>query len=153
MKNLTNFVMKNSLTLPSLANKLFKSLGDENDELIYTYTDLFSINLVTQNIERGRCNAFNQHYKSIISDKVFNFVPKELDVNGKICEILEKKDFEFLNKNFKQKNSIQNLINLEILIERKKTDVTNNKLNILAIHEQLPKLNLNKTYLDFDATS
>ena len=36
MEELTNFGMKNSLTLPSLANKLFNSLRDENDEPIYT---------------------------------------------------------------------------------------------------------------------
>ena len=31
MEELPNFVMKNSLTLPSSANKYFKSLRDEND--------------------------------------------------------------------------------------------------------------------------
>ena len=34
MKELTVFGMKNSLTLPSLANKYFNNLKDENDELI-----------------------------------------------------------------------------------------------------------------------
>ena len=45
----------------------------------------------------GRCNAFNQHYKSEISDEVFNIISKELDINGNICELLEKY-FKFLNK-------------------------------------------------------
>ena len=36
----------------------------------------------------GRCNAFNQHYKSENSDEVFNIISKELNVNGNICEIL-----------------------------------------------------------------
>ena len=36
MEELTGFGMKNSLTLPSLANKDFNSLRDENDEPIYT---------------------------------------------------------------------------------------------------------------------
>ena len=31
MEKITNFGMKNSLTLPSLANKYFNSLRDEND--------------------------------------------------------------------------------------------------------------------------
>ena len=44
MHESTNFSMKNSLTLASLANKYFNSLGDENDEPIYTYADPF-INL------------------------------------------------------------------------------------------------------------
>ena len=39
MVELTNFSMKNSLTLPSLANKYFNSLKDQNEEPIYTYTD------------------------------------------------------------------------------------------------------------------
>ena len=36
MEELTGFGMKNSLTLPSLANKYFNSLRDESDEPIYT---------------------------------------------------------------------------------------------------------------------
>ena len=38
MEELTRFGMKDSLTLPSLANKSFYSLGDENDEPTYTYS-------------------------------------------------------------------------------------------------------------------
>ena len=64
MEELTNFGTKNSLTLPSLAKKNFNSLRDENDEPIYTFTDPFMRNFVRQNIKGGRCNAFNQHYKS-----------------------------------------------------------------------------------------
>ena len=41
MEELTGFGMKNSLTLPSSANKFFNSLRDENDQPIYTYTDSF----------------------------------------------------------------------------------------------------------------
>ena len=37
MEELTGLGTKNSLTLPSLANKFFNSLRDENDEPIYTY--------------------------------------------------------------------------------------------------------------------
>ena len=101
MEELTGFGMKNSLTLPSLANKYFNSLRDENDDPIYTYTDTFMRNFVRKAIKGGRCNAFNQHYKSEISDEVFNIICKELNVNGNICEILEKY-FEFLNKYEKQ---------------------------------------------------
>ena len=39
MEELTGFGMKNSSTLPSLANKYFNSLRDESDEPIYTYND------------------------------------------------------------------------------------------------------------------
>ena len=93
--------MKNSLTLPSLANKYFKSLRDENDEPSYTYTDPFMRNFVRKAIKGGICNAFNQHYKSEISDDVFYIISKELNVSGNICEILEKY-FDFLNKYVKQ---------------------------------------------------
>ena len=64
MEELTRFGMKNSLTLPSLANKNLKSLRDENDEPSYTYTDPFMGKFVRQSIKGGRCNAFNQHYIS-----------------------------------------------------------------------------------------
>ena len=101
MEEITGFGIKNSLTLPSLANKYFNSLRDENDEPIYIYTDPFMRNFVRKSIKGGRCNAFNQHYKCEISDEVFNIISKELNVNGNICEILEKY-FKFLNKYEKQ---------------------------------------------------
>ena len=41
MEKLTSFGRKNSLTLPSLANKSFNSLRDENDESTSTSTDHF----------------------------------------------------------------------------------------------------------------
>ena len=71
MEELTGFGMKNSLTLPSLANKYFNSLRDENEEPIFTYTDTFMTIFVRKAIKGGRCNAFNQHFKSEISDEVF----------------------------------------------------------------------------------
>ena len=101
MEALTNFGMKNSLTLPSLANKYFNSLRDEIDDPIYTYTNLFMRNFVRKAIKSGRCNAFNRYYKSEISEEVFNIISEELNVNADICEILEKY-FDFLNEHEKQ---------------------------------------------------
>ena len=72
IEKLTKFAMKNSLTLPSLADKNFDNLRDENDETIYTYIDSFMRNFVRQSKKGGTCNAFNQHCKSEISDEVFN---------------------------------------------------------------------------------
>ena len=46
IEELTGFVMKNSLTLPSLAINYFNSLRDENDETIYFFTDPFMRNFV-----------------------------------------------------------------------------------------------------------
>ena len=58
MEELTNFGMKNSLTLPSLANKHFNSLRDENDEPLYTYTDPFVKKFVRNAFKGDRCNFF-----------------------------------------------------------------------------------------------
>ena len=76
MEELTGFGIKNSLTLPSLANNYFNSLRDETDEPVYTYTDPFMRNFVRKAIKGGRCNSFNQSYKSEISDEVFNIISK-----------------------------------------------------------------------------
>ena len=154
MEEITGFGKKNSLTLPSLANKYFNNLRDEKDELIYTYTDPFMRNFVRKAIKGGRCNAFNQHYLSEISDEVFNIISKELNVNGNICEILEK-FFKFLNKYEKQyaKEFNSKYDEYRDINEKEKTDFINKKLNMLTIHKELSKLDSNKTQMDFDATS
>ena len=97
MEELTVFGMKNSLTLPSLANKYFNRIRDENDEDIYTYNDEYMRHFVRKSIKGGRCSALNQYYKSTVSDKMFNIISKEFNVNGNICEILDKY-FEYTNK-------------------------------------------------------
>ena len=92
MEELTRFGIKNSLTLPSLANKYFNSLRDESDEPIYTYNDEFMRHFVRQSIKGGRCSALNQYFKSNISKEVFNIVSKELDVTGNdnVCDIINE---------------------------------------------------------------
>ena len=154
MEELTGFGMKNSLTLPSLANKYFSSLRDENDEPIYTYTHPFMRNFVRKAIKGGGCNAFNQHYKSEFSDEVFNIISKELNVNGNICDLLEKY-FEFLNKYEKQyaKEFDSKYDDYRDIKEKEKTNYINKKLNRVPIHKELSKLDSNKTQMDFDATS
>ena len=154
IEELTEVGMKNSLTLPSLAKKYFNSLRDDNDEPIYTYTDPFMRNIVRKAIKGGRCNAFNQHYKSEISDEVFNIISEELNVNGNICDILGKY-FEFLHKYEKQyaKEFSSKYDDCRDINEKEKTDFINKKLNMLPIHKELSKLDSNKTQMDFDATS
>ena len=159
MEKLTKFGIKNSLTLPSLANKYFNSLRDENDEPIYTYTDPFMRNFVRKAIKGGRFNAFNQYYKSEITDEVFNIISKELNVfddddSDNVCDILEKY-FEFLNKHEKEyEKEFDSKYNDYRDIDQKENEkYVNKKLNLLSIHKQLSKLNLNKTQMDFDATS
>ena len=58
-------------------------------------------NFVRKAIKGGRCNAFNQYYKSEISDEVFNIISKQLNVNSNICD-LQEKYFKVLNKYEKQ---------------------------------------------------
>ena len=54
MEELTGFGMKNSLTLPSLANKYFNSLKDENDEPVYAYTNPFMRNFLRKANKGGK---------------------------------------------------------------------------------------------------
>ena len=61
MEELTNFGVKNSLTLPSLANKTFNSLRDEDDEPIYTNNDPYMRKFVRNSIKGGRCAALIQY--------------------------------------------------------------------------------------------
>ena len=154
MEELNNFGMKNSLTLPSLANKYLNILRDEDDEPIYTYNDPFGRNLVRKANKGGRCNAFNLHYKSEVSDKVFNIILKEFNVNGNICEILEK-CFEFLNKYEKKyaKEFDSKYGDYRDFDEKEKTEFFNKKFNTLPIHKVLSKVGLYKIQMDFDATS
>ena len=154
MEELTEFGIKNSLTLPSLANKYFNSLRDENDEPIYTYTDPFMRNFVRKAIKGGRCNAFNQHYKSEISNEVFKIISKELNVNGNICNLLEKY-FKFLNE-YENQYAVEfnsKYDDYRDIDQKEKEKYVNKKLNMLPIHQKLSKLDLNKTQMDFDATS
>ena len=154
MEELTGFGMKNSLTLPSLAKKFFNSLRDEKDETIYTYSDPFIRNIVRKAIEGGRCNAFNQHYKSGISDELFNIVSKELNVDGNECDILEKY-FELLNENegLYAKEFGSKYDDYRDIDQKEKTGFINKKVNMLSIHKGLSKLNSIKTQMVYDAIS
>ena len=81
MEELMGFGMRNSLVLPSSANKYFNSLGDERDETIYTYNDENMRYFERKNTKGGRCAALNQYYKSIICDKIFSNASTTLNVN------------------------------------------------------------------------
>ena len=156
MEELTGFGMKNSLTLPSPANKYFNSLREENDEPIYTYNDEFMRHFVRQSIKGGRCSALNQYYKSAISREVFNIISKELNVNGNdnVCEIVNKY-FEHTNE---QRKILEDEYDSQFkdyrdIDEEDRTENIKKELNKLPIHKKLQKLNLNDVMMDFDATS
>ena len=111
-------------------------------------------NFLRKSIKRCRCNAFNQQYKSEISDEVFNNISEELNVNGNMCDLLQKY-FEFLNKYEKQyaKEFDSKYDDYRDINEKGKTDFTNKKLNMLSIHKEASKINSSKTQMDFDANS
>ena len=88
--------MRNKVTLPRLVNKYFNCLTYESDEPIYTYNDECMPYFVRKSIKGGCFAAFNQYYKSSISDEVFNNISTETKVSGNICEILVK-HFEYVN--------------------------------------------------------
>ena len=154
MEELTGFGMKNSLTLPSLANKYFNSLRDENEEPIYTYIDEYMRHFVRKSIKSGRCARCNQFYKSSFSDEVFNIISQESNVKGNICEILDKY-FEYTNK---QRRIIESEYDSEFKgyrdnDEEERTEHVNKELNKLPIHKKFKKLNPNDVMTDFDGTS
>ena len=134
--------MKNSLILPSLANKYFNSLRDENDETIYNYNDEFIRHFGRRSIKSGRCSALNQYYKSNISQEVFNFISKELNVNGNdnVCEIIDKY-FEYTNKQRKIRedeydSKYKDYRDIDV---EKRTEHINKELNKLPIHKRITK--------------
>ena len=148
--------MKNSLTLPALANKYFNSLREENDELIYTYNDEFMRHFVRQSVKGGRCSALNQYCKSSISQKVFNIISKELNVHGddNVCEKINKY-FEYTNERRKiLEDEYDSQFNeYRDNDEEERTEHFNKELNKFPIHKKLQKLNQNDVMMDFDATS
>ena len=154
MEELTGFGLKNSTTLPNLANKYFNNLKDENDEPIFTNADSFMRNFVRQTRKSGRYLALNQLCTSTLSDEVFNIISKEVAVNGNLCEILDL-CFEYTKK---QRKIIEDEYDSQIddyrdNDEEERTKHNNKEFNKLAIHKKLQKLNLNEVTMDFDATS
>ena len=86
--------------------------------------------------------------------KCLIFFSKELNVNGNVCDILEKY-FEFLNEHEKQyaEEFISKYDDYRDIDQKEKTDYTNKTLNMLPNHKELSKLDSNKIQMDFDATS
>ena len=111
-------------------------------------------NFVRKAIKGGRCSAFNQHFKCEIPDEVFNIISKELNVNGIICDLLERY-FVFLNKYEKEyaKEFDSNYDDYRDYNQEEKTDHNNKKLYMLPIPKEWSDLNSKKTQMDFDETS
>ena len=54
MEEITEFSMKDCLSAPGLGWKYFNSMGDENEEPIFTYNDEYVRWFVRQSIKGGR---------------------------------------------------------------------------------------------------
>ena len=110
---------------------------------------------VIQSIKGGRCGSYNQYYKSTDSDEVFNNISKELNVIGKVCEIIDK-DFEYTNKSRK---TLENEYDWQFngygdINQEERSIYINNKLSKSIIHKELQKLNLNvDVMMDYDGNS
>ena len=89
MQAITGFSMKDCLSLPGLGLKYFNSLRTEEDEPIYTYNDKYMRWFVRQSIKGGPFCAFYQYYKSKICDEILKNISEELNVRGKIYDIIE----------------------------------------------------------------
>ena len=130
-------------------------MRDENDEVIYTCNDEFMRHFVTQSIKGGCCSALNQYYKSNISDEVFEIISKELDINGNVCEILEKY-FEYTTKHrkIKENEDDSQLKDYRDNDEEERTEQINKELSKLPIHKKVQKIDVNNDVLmDFDGSS
>ena len=154
MEEIAVFGMKNLTTLPSLANKCFNSLRDENDEPIYACIDPFLRNFVRQSIKGGRCTALNKFCKSAISDEVFNIISKELGVDGIMCEsFVNYSDYTIKHRKFIEEEYDSQFDDYREKDEEERTKHNNKEVNKLRKHKKLQKLNLADVMRGFDATS
>ena len=78
-------------------------------------------------------------------DELFNIISKELDVNGNLCDLLERY-FKLLNKYEKQyaKEFDSKYDDYRDIDQKEKTDYINKELNVLSIPKKLFKLDSKK---------
>ena len=154
MEEITGFGMKNRFTLPSLANKNFISLRDENEEHMYTYNDEYMRYFVRKSIKEKRCLSLNRHFNSSISDGVFNNISTELNVSGNKSEFLDKY-FEYVNKHKKiiKEKHMSKSEDYRDIDKSEKAKHVNDKLSKLPKHFKSKNSDLNKVLIAFDFTS
>ena len=88
MEEITGFLMKDCLSTPGLGLKYLNSLKTE-DEPIYTYNDNYLKWFTRHIVFGGRISAFNQCYKSKISDDIIKIIPNALNFKGNVYDIIE----------------------------------------------------------------
>ena len=154
MEEITEFSMKDCLSLAGLGWKYFNSLRTEEDEPIYTYNDKYMRWFVRQSIKGGRVCAFNQYYKSNHFEDIKRILSKELEVKGCIYDIIEeymrykKKYYDVYEKEYESQFDDYRLEN-----EDDKEKYINEKLSNLKIHKLLKQIEIIDLLWDFDATS
>ena len=155
MEEITEFSMKDCISLPGLGWKYFNSLRTEEDEPIYTYNDKHMRRFVRQSIKGGRVCAFNQYYKSDHYYDIKKILAKELGVrNGNFYVIIEedlrykKKYYDVYEKEYESK-----INDYRDEDEDEKEKYINEKLSNLRIHKLLKQLELILLLWDFDAVS
>ena len=143
MEEITGFSMKDCLSAPGLGWKYFNSMRDENDEPI-----------VRQSIKGGRVCAFNQYYKSKISDDILKIISKELNFEGNVYDIIEAY-MGYKNNHLKIiKEEYESQFDDYRKIDQDEMDENVNKrLGELPVHKLLQQLSLIDLLWDFDAVS
>ena len=150
----TVFSVKDCLSLPGLGWKYFNSLRSEEDEPINTHNDKHMRWSVRQSFFGGRVCTFNQYYKSKKCEKFLKLISEELNLKGKVYDIIEayikyKKDhsksFEGGYENeFDDYRKRDQEVMQEHIIKR---------LSEFLVHKLLQELSLNNLLRDFDAVN
>ena len=153
-QEITGFSIKECLSLPGLGLKYFNSLRTEENEPIYTYNDKYMRWFVRQAAYGGRVCAFNQYYKSKSCDDILKIISKELNVEGKVYDIVEgymkykNKHFEIFEKEYEDQFIDYRNENME-----EKEKYINEKLSNLPIHQLIIQLKIIELLWDFDCVS
>ena len=154
INEITEFSMKDCLSLPGLSWKYFNLLRTEEDEPIYTYNDKYMRWFVRQSIKGGRVCAFNQYYKPEHCDDTLKVINKELAKKGTVYYTIEaymeykNKHFKIFEKEYESKFNDYRDENVE-----EKEKFINEKLSNLKLHKIIKRIELFHLLWDFDAVS
>ena len=144
MEEITEFSMKDCLSLPGLGLKYFSSLRTEEHEPIYTYNDKYTRWFVRQDAYLGRVCAFNQFYKSKSCDDILKIISKELNVKESVYDKIEasmkyrNEHFKIFEREYESHFSDYRKENIE-----EKEKYINEKLSDLLIHQLIKQLENN----------
>ena len=154
MEEITEFSMKDCLSLPGLGGKFFTSLRTEEDEPIYTYNDKYMRWFVRQSLKGGRVCSFNQYYESKHCNGILKIINKELAVKGTVYDTIEAY-MEYKNKHFKifEKEYEDQFDDYRDEDVEEKEKHINEKLSNLRLHKKIKRIELIHLLWDFDAVS